>query len=403
MSHLKYKTHIFKHTTMSQPKISTETTDSQIGFYEEHSTSNNPIMSPRRECAKRRLEEVDSMIRDDLEENNESDLREETKHEKRQKKQDVDFRIVFMNSKPFKELVGLISPVLVDCNFNIVNKSKFKGISINSIDPSKQCMIVARLNCDEIEPYSIPKDTGFCVSMSTFSAILKNAVKPNAAIEMKRNVNSTNIIIQGYNPSTNNYITNSEIPTLEKTDDSPKLNVLGYEHVVKFDLQTLRGIVKTAQNQKISADKICFQIYEGKCLDNTKETMIKVTIQGDLGLRSTHTFRSLTRWENKGEDRTIITTSEDSEELGSQPRVPLKKVFDERYSTEFLNLFMKSMERQEIVLRFSPGKPLVVQYDFGGETMGYCNFILVPIRKDVDEEEEDEGSSIGNREEEDEE
>jgi len=52
-------------------------------------------------------------------------------------------------------------------------------------------------------------------------------------------------------------------------------------------------------------------------------------------------------------------------------------VLDERFSTKYLKMFLKSMDRNTIALRMSPAKPLVIQYPLDNEE-SYCNFILVP-------------------------
>jgi len=367
------------------------------------------VYSPR---SKRQRDEMEEMIREDMEENASSPSEEkystqDTSSAKRHKSEKCDFKITMMNSKPFKKLTDLVSPVLEQCNFNILNKpGRFSGITINSMDPSKISMIVAKLKCDEVYPSDMPRDTGFCVSTDMFATLLKNAIKPNSALEMKRAKTSSNILMRGYNPTKRNYEATLEIPTLDKTDDSPQLNMIGYKYVAEFDLQSLRGIVKTAQNGKINASTIRFRIYEGitqqtdakknETPSKVKVTKIKVTIDGGpSGCKSTHSFRSVTCWENKNDDEsTVITTSDNFTDDDDYFSLHLPKVLDEKYSTKHLHLFMKSMERQNIILRFSPKKPLVIQYPLGDEeTVGYCNFILAPNQSTEEEQEANQDES----------
>jgi hypothetical protein len=58
---------------------------------------------------------------------------------------------------------------------------------------------------------------------------------------------------------------------------------------------------------------------------------------------------------------------------------------DENFSTKYLNLFLKSMERQIITLKMSPKKPLVIIYPLAADDdVGYCTFIVAPGIKEGD-------------------
>jgi hypothetical protein len=311
-----------------------------------------------------------------------------------------DFFLVMYNSTPFKNLVDLISPVLERCTFRIMKKPGkhgkpgFAGVTINSMDSNTVSMIIARLKCDEVYPPNLAADTSFCVSTDMFSTLVRS-IKPGSSMELKKFTNKAEVYLKGYNPNRKNYMVRQKIPTLDADDQFPKIDIIGYKYVVDIDLQTLRGIVKIAQNQRISASKIRFRIYKNNRASNsdTQITKVKITVDAGVGGPSTTSeFRSVTKWDSKDDQQTVITTSDmyDDEDGAVEDEV-LQKVFDEKFSTKHLHLFLKSMDRPSIILRFSDGKPLVIVYPLGGEeTVGYCNFILAPVRKS---EEEDDAAS----------
>jgi hypothetical protein len=90
----------------------------------------------------------------------------------------------------------------------------------------------------------------------------------------------------------------------------------------------------------------------------------------------------LTKWDRQNANQTVITTTDATSDEKEEDDSRLKLVLDECFSTKYLHLFLKSMDRQTITLRMSPARPLVIIYQLdGGENVGYCNFILAPTVK----------------------
>lgn len=305
--------------------------------------------------------------------------------------QENDFFMVLYNSTPFKDLVELIHPVLENINFQVVDRTtkggqRFRGVVVNSMDAKKVSMIVARLRADDIFPDVFP-DQEFCVSSENFSNLIKT-IKKGCCLEIKREKGSANIEIRGYNPNRRNRESHISVPTLDKAEEAPQLNMIDYKFLVDIDLQVLRNITRVAQNSSVNAQDINFKISEGS--DDSGEykiTKVCVSLDGGPGSPTlTETFRSRTKWNRQNADQTVITTSESmSDEKDSEDDSRLNMVLDEKYSTKYLHLFLKSMDRQTITLRMSPARPLVIIYQLdGGENIGYCNFILAPTVKSDD-------------------
>lgn len=303
--------------------------------------------------------------------------------------QENDFFMILYNSTPFKDLVELIHPVLENINFQVVDRTmktgqRFRGIVVNSMDTKKVSMIVARLRADDIFPEVFP-DQEFCVSSENFSNLIKT-IKKGCCLEIKRTKSSDNIKIRGYNPNRRNRESHITVPTLDKAEEAPQLNMIDYKFIVDMDLQVLRNMTRVAQNSSVNASNIKFQIYEGtdESGDN-KITKVCVSLDGGPGNPSlTETFRSQTKWNRQNADQTVITTSDSmSDDKDQDDDSRLKLVLDEKFSTKYLHLFLKSMDRQTITLRMSPSRPLVILYQLdGGENVGYCNFILAPAVPD---------------------
>lgn len=302
--------------------------------------------------------------------------------------QENNFFMVLYNSTPFKDLVELIHPVLENITFQVVDRTtkggqRFRGIVVNSMDAKKVSMIVARLKADDIFPDVFP-DQEFCVSSENFSNLIKT-IKKGCCLEIKQGKDSANIKIRGYNPNRCNRESHITVPTLDKDEEAPQLNMIDYKFLVDIDLQVLRNITRVAQNSSVNAQDINFKIFEGTDESGDyKITKVCVSLNGGPGSATlAETFRSKTKWNRQNADQTVITTSESmSDEKDADDDSRLKLVLDEKYSTKYLHLFLKSMDRQTITLRMSPARPLVIIYQLdGGENVGYCNFILAPSVK----------------------
>jgi hypothetical protein len=305
-----------------------------------------------------------------------------------------DFFMLMSNSTPFKELVDLISPVVESINFKIVdrpskNGSRFRGITVNSMDKHKASMIVARLQADELFPAENFEEQSFCVKSLKFSNLIKT-VKPKTYLELSRLKTGSEIDIRGYHPNHRNYETLMTCQTLDKDEEKvPNMQILDYRFVVDLDLHVFKSITRVAKTSEIGSEHIRFQILEQ--IDEKKETKytkVCISIEDDDGHATIrHIFRSITKWEkNAGHvGHTVITTSETITDTTEIDESSLEIVLDERYRTDLIHLFIKSMDKSVVTLRLSPDKPLVIMYPLGNENIGYCNFIMAPIMKEESE------------------
>ena len=301
-----------------------------------------------------------------------------------------DFFMVLNNSTPFKDLVDLIHPVLETINFKVVDRNtrsgkRFRGIVINSMDPKKVAMIVARLCVDTIFPETFPEQE-FCIASSTFPDMIKS-IEKGSSMEIKRIKGSNDVVIRGFNANMKNNESIISVPTFDRTDEAPQLNILDYKFIIDIELNSLRTLTRIAATTSINAQNIEFKIFE-LVDDATDQKITKVCISYDGGPnipKLTKNFLSKTKWNRQSNGQTVITSSDFSEDQEIEDETQMKLVLYEKFTTKYLNLFLKSMDRQTITLRMSPDRPLVIVYPLnGGEDIGYCNFILAPTVKDSD-------------------
>ena len=312
-----------------------------------------------------------------------------TQNQLYQIRNDYDFFLVLYNCDPFKQLVEIIQPVLDTMTFKVVDRmtksgKRFKGITVESMDEKKLSMIIARLKADEVYP-ELLKTQNFCVNATSFASLIK-IVKQGCFLEMKRAKTSADLQVRCYNPNQSNYECSLTVPTIYSDENFPELNTMDYKFMVDLDLFTFKTVTRTATSLK--AENIKLQIYEHTDVKkDTKITKVCISLDAEPGKpTSTHTFRSITKWDHKNA-QTIITATDSmllDQNVGSDDLhlcdADMTLVYDEKFSTNYLNLFVKSMEGQSITLKVSPDKPLVILYSLAGD-MGFCHFIMAPVCK----------------------
>lgn len=313
-----------------------------------------------------------------------------------------DFCMTMHNANSFKNLVELIAPVLVECDFKVVANSKFRGLVVKCMDESHVAMIVARLKFDEVHPYHLNTPMSFCVPMDMFSTVVKS-IKPGGCLEISRLKGGTDITLRGYNQSKQSRTLECKVtmPTIQKSIECGDMARIAYNHMVDMDLQQLRSIVKIANTAPINAENIGFQIEEGVVprkanqTEERKVSYVNIYVKNDKGPSISQRYRSVTSW-NKQQNNSIIVIKNDTNEDDVVDReIKFSKVFDELFATKHLQMFLKSMERANITMRMSPGRPLVIIHPLSGseDSISRISFILAPKRKTDDDDDDNDNDN----------
>ena len=293
-------------------------------------------------------------------------------------KQNNDFFLVFYDSDLFKTLISVVHPILKEIQFKVVAKKSMRGITVNSIDENKSAMVVARLPADEMFAEEMSEQK-FCVTSESFASMVK-ALKSNCCLEIRREKRSSRIDIRCYQPAKKNYESSIQIPTLNKDDDEvPQMKILDYNFILDIDLNILRSITRVASNGGVSAQNIRFLISERNLDDATKITRVTISMDAPEGNPSMdHTFRFKTSMENDAQQTVLkIDDCLNEEEVARLvEEEEMVNLYDQRFSTKYLQTLLKPMDRDKVQLRLSPNRPLVLTYPVGPE--GYVNFLLAP-------------------------
>lgn len=286
----------------------------------------------------------------------------------------LDWKVTFDQTQGLRTLVEVVSNILTRVNFRLIydNKRGMHFLCIDSIDPQHVCMIQARLICENT--INIDEEVCFCVDSNILNLILKS-IPSHYSIDLEKYSSSADIRINAYETLSNSHHTNFELPTLVDDSETMRLSEMEYKYVIEIDLGTLRQIVK--MSMQLRANQLDFTVTKPKTTHGgVLRTTFTIGSRGDA--MQAHSFHSATVAEKNTDnsDTFVIRAATDST-APDAPESENEVVYSDMFSAQYLNFFLKSMERQIITMKLAKEKPLIVHYPLGAEKSYIC-FVLAP-------------------------
>ena len=292
------------------------------------------------------------------------------------KTDNIEWSCTFDQTQGLRTMIEVVGNILTRINLRL-SKSKETGthfLCIDSIDPQHVCMIQARLSCEKVFQSNDETDADFCVDSNLFNLCLKGMAQ-HYSIDIFKEKNNPDIHIRAYETLSNSHQTFFKLPTLLDESETMQLSDMSYKFIIEIDLGTLRQIVKMSQNLK--AQQIDMTVKEpiekknGIC-----RTVFTIGASGDA--HQEHNFFSATVQENNEVDESrVIRAATDATGPPENANGDLDLIYSDSFSTQYLNFFLKSMERQIITMKLSQNKPLILHYPLDADKSYIC-FVLAP-------------------------
>lgn len=289
----------------------------------------------------------------------------------------VEWCITFDQTQGLRTMIDVVGNILTRINLRL-STSKETGdhfLCIDSIDPQHVCMIQARLSCEKVSGCTESTSADFCVDSNLFNLCLKG-IAQHYSIDIYKTKNNPDINIRAYETLSNSHETFFKLPTLLDDSETMQLSDMSYKFTIEIDLGTLRQIVKMSQSLK--AQQIDMSVKEP--VKNNKNTGVFRTVftigaSGDA--HQEHSFFSATVQESSDDTTRVIRAATDATGPSQNKHDTLETKYFDSFSTQYLNFFLKSMERQIITMKLSQDKPLVLHYPLGADKSYIC-FVLAP-------------------------
>lgn len=308
---------------------------------------------------------------------------------------DIEYKVTIDNPHSFKSLCEIISNILINTHFQITKSSTFTGISIDSVDPSMVCMVKARFACYVDFQSSSESGSGsgsddhvderdafhgvqrFCVRMKTLNTLLKHITSQHV-LNIIKYADSSNILLRARDKDDSS----SNIEFILKTLDEPckevGLSHIDTQYTVEIDLGTFKSICKMCKDIKAAAVGLRISTITDAPSDSDevdREVFFTIFSEGDEAMVN-YTFNSPVDGKSLLNDKSSLFIRTQKNPLAVRLKEHnIKDIYKEQFPTEYLNLFMKSMEKQAVHMTLAPGHPLILHYNLGSD-QSHIRFIL---------------------------
>lgn len=288
------------------------------------------------------------------------------------------FRAVADCSK-FKHLIEVIDNVLKEVEFEAIHEpDNFTGLQIRTFDSKGVCMVTAHMECQ----VTCSQRHRFRLDSKTLLTCLRAIPAECSFLDIFQSAGEENEV----------RITTSQGPericfTLNSIwlDDKPgELKNLKYDYCISMEVTSIRNLVRLCKDLK--SESITFELWRRRA-ENAEPIMISSNVGGsNRGVSSFLCVKcsgDTASMERHFVSPDMITGSDDSEHMVEDEvsaeidTADYERKCCEQFSTEYLNMFVKSMDKTNLTLRLAPQKPILVSYPLDSETSNIM-FLLAP-------------------------
>ena len=297
-----------------------------------------------------------------------------------------DWKVTIATPQTFKILLTIMTRVLSQCPFQVLKNDKFTGLRVDSMDSSMVCMIKASFEC-QVETNVDLTSESFCIVTDMLCILLKD-VQPGHILELTRFSDSPDLCLSAFDKEDDSNRFTFYLSILEDDNRAERLRMedITYKYMVEIDLARLKGLCKIAQ--EINASHLNFKIDEALIADGGRRHLFFTIGAAGEGASMEKIHHSVTAAEEEGDEKTIefairaIALEKTADFLELQENVQGR--YDEVFSTTYLNLVLKSMERSSVNLYMSAGLPLVIKYSLGNDS-SCVQIVLAPRVREADQ------------------
>lgn len=293
----------------------------------------------------------------------------------------ASYTLIVYQVKAFAHMLEVMGSVLKDCLFTATREeSGFSGLSVQCIDDRHCCIVMAKLQCELLVADESSTKFTFCVPVNVLLTHVKS-ISSNYCLKIYQTNDSPDLKLQVTSPVVS-HSRSMSIATLQKENNPFDVDDINYDFSVEKDLGEFQRILKMAK--AINCDHIRIRILEKNT--NPKMHFLIMHVYGENSYDE-HCFASLTEIKDNNENGKIIMKSTENA-IGSSMVDPgkisiseLKETFNSVFGVDYLNSFIRSLDRHTVIMRLAPKRPLVLVSSLGDEN-SFVSIILAPRNDD---------------------
>lgn len=265
------------------------------------------------------------------------------------------------------------------------NRNKFSGVYIEAMDTTLSCIIIAKINAevaiDNKANAPDASDMAFCLPVSTFLTHVKS-INANHGVQLYRTAKSADLYLRTYSlMSESHHSRRMTLATLNKSSPTFKVSDMNYPHTIEIELNEFRTIIKTAK--AINCPNVRIRILETKAKSTKHCSFFIIHVYGENSYDE-HCFCCVssvneeTKHDGAELRKTIVIRNDlVDEDFSDVKRNQLDEKFNNVFAVEYLNSFLKALERHTVTLRLAQDQPLTITSSLGN-TESFLAYFLAP-------------------------
>ena len=284
------------------------------------------------------------------------------------------FQLTFHQPAVLIAQVDIAGSVLKEIEFQVCDSNEFRGLSIRSMDAKQVCLVVSRLECDDVvtnkDGATIPP---FRVRTVTLKTCLQ-AISSTDTLRLSQfeGESEPRLHLVSWDPASPAECSRFKISTVVPSDEpTPPFNQMTYDFSVNMDLNMLRGLVKMYKDLK--AEDVSISIYS--LIEESVGAPSKFFLIGAEADDADVSKRLFSVESHTAGEADYTTEGIDINEDD------YKECCAEQFSTEYLGLFLKHMDKPSVNVRLSRGMPILITCALGTGSSSLVCFVLAPRQK----------------------
>ena len=313
----------------------------------------------------------------------------------------LDFQIIFTAPGALRQAVDCMSHTLPEASFHVVSNEATPAsvfLRCDSMDPSNTCCLKLKLLAQG--HISETGDSTFAVKTKVFLTILKT-MPPQDTVILQRWAGDPDVEIHASGIESHKY----RIKTLDVIPRFTEMDDLRTLYNVEFEISRLKvsahtsshtprrhvsnkksyneHIISKTQNYikaalQMKSDRLRFQVFEGGGdgeQTTSSPSTISITLEA-MGDDATATWRFENTSSYSGNENYQMCLSQST----TNDATSTKKMasYDSSFSTDYLQRFLKALDRHNAVIGLKKDMPLILEYPLGIEESS-LRFILAEM------------------------
>jgi hypothetical protein len=282
----------------------------------------------------------------------------------------IEWQICFPQTLGLRALVDIVSNVLTNIVFKVTkdeSDESMKILKIDTIDSQHTCMIQARLQCN-----ASTEDFEFCVNSELFARCLRH-IPSHYSIDITNYKDTSDVVLSAHESMAKGHCVTHTMNTLVPDANSMRIKDLNYDYTVEMDIGTMKNLVRNAIEYKAPTIGISVQ----ECKKNNV-TSLGISCKGEASFE--HKFPSPVTMNEDG-SITICPSTEMVEDAATPES--MDTVFEHEFSVQYLNMFVKNMDKVVMKMKLHKDKPLMVHYSLGIDNSYVCFVLAAKIPEDA--------------------